>query len=77
MLKLGDTNVSDINLSTSNLVVGKSIINQSTEWYWCSFDLSASGISSAFFDAFDEERYSIHYANGTIEDINIRSICIK
>ena len=68
--KLGDTNVSDMDLSTSNLVVGKSIINQSTSGTGVlSMAVSASGISSAFFDAFDEERYSVHYADGTIETL--------
>ena len=33
------------------------------------FDLAASGISSAFYDSFDEERYSIHYSDGAIEDL--------
>ena len=29
----------------------------------------ASGISSAFYDSFDEERYSVHYSNGSIETL--------
>ena len=68
--KIGDTNISDVNLSNSNLVVGKSIINQSTSGSGAlSMAVGASGISSAFFDAFDEERYSIHYANGLVETL--------
>ena len=68
--KLGNANVSDVDLSTSNLVVGKSIVNQSTSGTGVlSMAVSASGISSAFFDAFDEERYSVHYADGTIETL--------
>ena len=67
---IGDKNISDINLSNSNLVVGKSIINQSTSGSGAlSMAVGASGISSAFFDAFDEERYSIHYANGLVETL--------
>ena len=68
--KIGNTNISDVDLATSNLVVGKNITGESTDANGvCTFDLSASGISSAFYESFDEERYSVHYSNGTIEDL--------
>ena len=68
--KLGNTNVSDVDLATANLVVGKNITNKSTSAGGVlSAAVSETGISSAFFDAFDEEKYSVHYSNGTIEDL--------
>ena len=33
------------------------------------FNLASSGISSAFYETFDEERYSVHYSDGEIEDL--------
>ena len=68
--ELGNKNVSDINLSNANLVVGKNITGESTDGSGVlTFDLAASGISSAFYESFDEERYSIHYSDGSIEDL--------
>ena len=68
--ELGNKNVSDIDLSTSNLIVGKNITGETTDGSGVlTFDLAASGISSAFYEGFDAERYSVHYSNGTIEDL--------
>ena len=68
--ELGNQNVSDIDLSTANLTVGTNITGESTDGSGIlTFDLAASGISSAFYDGFDAERYSIHYSNGTIESL--------
>ena len=68
--KLGNPNVSDINLSNANLVVGKNITGKSTSGSGTlSLAISDTGISSAFYDAFDEEKYAIHYSDGTIEDL--------
>ena len=68
--EIDNKNVSDIDLSTATLLVGKNITGESTDGSGVlTFDLSASGISSAFYETFDEERYSVHYSNGTIEDL--------
>ena len=68
--RIGNDNVSDIDLSTANLVVGTNITGEATDGSGVlSFDLAASGISSAFYETFDEERYSVHYSDGTIEDL--------
>ena len=68
--ELGNRNVSDINLSTANLTVGTNITGESTDGSGIlSFDLAASGISSAFYEGFDAERYSVHYSDGTIADL--------
>ena len=53
--KLGNPNVSDINLSTANLVVGKNVTGKSTSGAGAlSMAVSDTGISSAFYDAFDD-----------------------
>ena len=68
--ELGNKNISDIDLSTANLTVGKNITGESTDGSGVlTFDLAASGISSAFYEGFDAERYSVHYSNGTIADL--------
>ena len=68
--ELGNKNVSDINLSGSTLVVAKNITGETTDGSGVlTFDLAASGISSAFYEGFDAERYSVHYSNGSIEDL--------
>ena len=62
--EIDNKNVSDIDLSTATLLVGKNITGESTDGSGVlTFDLSASGISSAFYETFDEERYSVHYSN--------------
>ena len=68
--EIGNKNVSDINLSTANLVVGTNITGESTDGSGVlTFDLASSGISSAFYESFDAERYSVHYGDGSIENL--------
>ena len=64
------SNVSSVNLSGSNLLVSKQITGQSTDSAGSlTLNISSTGISSAFFENFDTERYSVFYSNGTIEDL--------
>ena len=64
---LPDSNISSVNLSDSLLTVTKQITGQSTVGNVLTFDSSAiTGITSAFFAPFDEERYSVHYSGGGI-----------
>ena len=65
---LPDSNISSVDLSDSQLSITRQITGQSTnQTGQLTFDLSAvSGITSAFFDSFDQERYSVHYNNGPI-----------
>ena len=68
--EITNKNVSDVDLTSSTLLVGKNITGESTDGSGvCTFDLSASGITSAFYESFDEERYSVHYSDGTIEPL--------
>ena len=69
--RLPDSNISSVNLSDSLLTVSHQITGQSTDGNGVLTLTPASiiGISSAFFAAFDEERYSVHYSNGITSKI--------
>ena len=72
--ELDNKNVSDIDLSSANLIVGKNITGESSNGSGVlTFDLSASGISSAFYENFDEERYSVSLQWWNYWKINIWS----
>jgi hypothetical protein len=66
--QLPDPNVSSVNLSDSLLTISEQITGQITDSNGVlTFDTSAiSGISSIFFESFDQERYSVHYSGGGI-----------
>jgi hypothetical protein len=58
--------VASVDLSASQLIVSEQITGQTTDGSGVlSFLISAVGITSAFFESFDEERYSVHYADGS------------
>ena len=69
--QLPDPNVSSVNLSDSLLTISEQITGQGTNGSGVlEFNTSAiSGISSVFFESFDQERYSIHYSGGGIGTI--------
>src|SRR6056300_354479 len=60
---LPDFNISSVNLSDSQLSITRQLGSQSTDPNGqLTFNLSSvSGITSAFFQSFDQERYSVHY----------------
>jgi hypothetical protein len=63
---LPSTNVASIDLNDSQLIVSEQITSQTTNGSGVlTFDISVTGISSAFFESFDEDRYSIHYSDGS------------
>ena len=68
-------NVSSVDLSDAELIITKQITGRSTdsngEMILTVGDFlgSAVGINSVFFEAFDAERYSVHYSDGTTEDL--------
>ena len=67
---LSNLNVGSVNLAGSNLSIRKQINSLSTNGSGqLNITTASIGISSAFFEPFDAERYSIHYSNGTIEDL--------
>ena len=69
--QLPNSNVSSVNLSDSLLTISEQITGESTDGNGVlEFNTSAiSGISSVFFESFDQERYSVHYSNGGIGTI--------
>ena len=73
--ELGNQNVSDINLSTANLTVGANITGETTDGSGIlSFNLAASGISSAFYvfpRALGEAEKTVYIIQQEIETIEI------
>ena len=72
--RLPKKNISAVDLSDSNLVISRQITGKSVSGKTLTItsqdglDVS-SGISSAFFEPFDAEKYSIAYADGTTEPL--------
>ena len=69
--RLPDSNISSVNLSDSLLTISHQITGLSVSNNVLTLTpANITGISSAFFAAFDEERYSVHYTvDGTIAKI--------
>jgi hypothetical protein len=65
--QLPDSNISSVNLSDSLLTVSEQITGKTISGGTLTIRTSdIAGISSAFFAAFDQERYSVHYSGGGI-----------
>jgi len=68
-------NVSSVDLSNAELVITKQITGRSTdpngEMLLTTSDFldTTVGINSVFFEPFDTERYSVHYSDGTTENL--------
>jgi len=77
--KLPDSNIESVNLSGSTLKISEQITGETTDSSGVlTFDLSSiSGITSAFFDPFDEERYSVHYTGGGIGTVTSDAFSIS
>ena len=74
--ELPKSNVALVDFGTSDLTISKQItggptnINNNTITFNSSVGLTTSvGITSVFFEPFDTERYSIHYSDGTTEEL--------
>ncbi len=63
------SNISDVNLSGSKLAIVNQITNQSTDGNGTLTLNLPTGITSAYFDNFDTQKYSIHYNDGTTETL--------
>jgi len=70
--QLQEKNVSDVDLSNSELTIKTQITGEATDANGLlSFNLSnLVGITSALFETFDNDRYSVHLSNGTIESLS-------
>ena len=66
-----EKNISKVDLSTSSITFTKQLTNQSTDAQGqMTLTNSAIGVDGAQFAPFDQERYSVHYADGTIQTLN-------
>ena len=67
---LEEQNISSVDLGSSNLLVSSQLREQTTSATGTlAINVTATGISSCFFESFDQERYSIHYNDGSIETL--------
>jgi hypothetical protein len=75
---LNQQNISNVNLTNSNILVTAQISELSTNSVGSlSINVSSTGISNAFFETFDAERYSIFYNNGTIETLSSDQVTLS
>ncbi len=73
--ELQEKNVSDVDLSNSELTIKAQITGRTTDGVgtltFSTSDLATQvGISSALFETFDNDRYSVHLSNGNIESLS-------
>ena len=67
--RLPDSNISSVNLSSSQLSITRQITGESTDGNGVLTFGLPTGITSASYAAFDQERYSVHYSGGGIGTI--------
>jgi len=79
--RLPHRNIASLNTSNSNLIIstqvtGESSSNGSIEIITEKALSRESGVTTAFFEPFDAEKYSIHYNNGAIEPLTSDQVSI-
>ena len=79
--KLSKPNVSAVDLSNSTLVINRQVTGKTPGSGSLTISTAdaldvAAGITSAFFEPFDNERYSIHYNDGTTESLTSDQVTI-
>ncbi len=68
--KISSNNVASVDIADSTLLVNSQITEQTTDGSGSmTLNVGATGISSAFFESFDAERYSVFYSDGSIENL--------
>ena len=68
--QIGSENVASVSLADSNLIITKQITGETTDASGnMVIPISSAGITSAFFESYDSERYGIFYSDGSIEDL--------
>ena len=73
--------ISNVDTANSNLIISRQINNQTISGGSLTINSQAgldagSGISSAFFEPFDAEKYSVHYNDGSIETLTADQVSI-
>ena len=81
--KLPKKNISAVDTSDSNVIISKQVTGKLTSSSG-TLELSTSdvldvstGISSAFFEPYDDEKYSLMYATGAIEKLSSNQVNVK
>ena len=68
--KISSDNVASVNLAESTLLVNSQLTEQTTNGSGSmTLNVASTGITSAFFESFDAERYSVFYSDGSIENL--------
>ena len=76
--KINSKNVSDVDLSTSDLTVRRQVTGKSTtSTGTLSLTLADVGITSAYFEPFNTERYGIFYADGTVDQLSSEKVSLS
>jgi len=73
---LPNINISSLNLNNSNITISKQITGEITDAAGTLTAPIPAGISSAFFDAYDSEKYAIIYSTGAVEDLTSEQVTI-
>ena len=72
-----ERNISSVDLANSSLHFSKQINNLSTDGNGVlTVNISDLEVNGAVFEAFDQERYSIHYANGAVQQLGSSQVTI-
>ena len=75
---LEETSVSSVELADSNLLVSVQLREKTTDSVGSlQINVSDTNISNARFEAFDQERYSVHYNDGSIETLSSDQVDIS
>lgn len=75
---LNARNISSVDLSDSNLVITTQVRERSTNSVGSlTINITDTNVTTGFFEAFDAERYSVFYANGTIENLSSDQVTIS
>ena len=79
--KLPRRNISNLNSSNSNLIITTQVTGKSSSGNTLSLTTqdaldASAGITSAFFEPFDAEKYTIAYDNGMIEPLSSDKVSI-
>ena len=67
--ELDESNISSVSLNNSELLFSTQITNETITNNQLTVDVSSTDVLGAKFAAFDQERYSIIYSDGTIEPV--------
>jgi hypothetical protein len=74
---LGHKNISELDLSNSNLKLTKQIKGKSSGSLGSlSIGLADVGLTSSFYEPYDSERYSIFYEDGSIENLSNNNVSL-